>query len=61
MATAEARDFYYKKAKRDYLIGFYDQPFPSAMALELDEFEMTCNKAYKQGFADAEAHLRSKV
>ncbi len=58
MATSEAKEFYYIKAKRDFLIGFYDQPFPSAMALELDEFEMTCNRAYKQGFADAEVLLK---
>lgn len=53
MATQEAQEYYYEKAKKDFLIGFYDQPFPSAMVLELDEFERVCNKAYKNGYSDA--------
>lgn len=57
MALHEARDYYYEKAKKDFMIGFYEQPFPSAMAMELDEFEMQCNKAYKRGFSDAQLLL----
>ena len=46
MALPEATEFYYTKAKRDFIIGFYDQPFPSAMALELDEFEKQIGRAH---------------
>ena len=58
MATQEAKDFYYNKGMEDYGTGFYEQPFPSPMVMELDEFEMICNKAYKLGYGDAmEIHL----
>jgi hypothetical protein len=60
MAGQEAKDYYYGKAKKDFLIGYYDQPFPSAMVMELDEFEKLCNKAYKQGYGDAAEELKSK-
>ena len=53
MATQEAIEYYYIKAKKDHLIGFYDPPFPSAMLIELDAFEMHCNRAYKNGYSDA--------
>jgi len=60
MATQEAKDYYYEKAKKDFLIGFYDQPFPSAMVIELDEFERICNKAYKTGYGEAAEELKKK-
>lgn len=60
MAGQEAQDYYYQKAKKDFLIGFYDQPFPSPMVLELDEFEKLCNKSYKTGYSDAAEELKSK-
>ncbi len=60
MATEEARDYYYDKAKKDFMIGFYDQPFPSAMAMDLDEFEMISNRAYKKGYGDAAGELKNK-
>ncbi len=53
MAAQEAKDYYYNKGKSDFMFGFYDQPFPSPMLLELDEFELLCNKAYKNGYGDA--------
>ncbi|MFN8286113.1 MAG: hypothetical protein U0V74_05130 [Chitinophagales bacterium] len=61
MATDEAEVYYYEKGKQDYNIGFYDQPFPSPMALELDEFEMRCNKAYKKGYCDGMDELKTKL
>jgi hypothetical protein len=53
MAAQEAKDYYYQKGKSDFLCGFYDQPFPSPMLMELDEFEMICNKSYKAGYSEA--------
>ncbi|MFN8299421.1 MAG: hypothetical protein U0T75_09965 [Chitinophagales bacterium] len=61
MATSEAEVYYYEKGKQDYNIGFYDQPFPSPMALELDEFELRCNKAYKRGYCDAMDELKKQL
>ncbi|HWB62926.1 MAG TPA: hypothetical protein VG603_05390 [Chitinophagales bacterium] len=52
MAAQEARDYYYDKGRSDYMSGRYDQPFPNPMLLELDEFEMLCNKAYNKGYND---------
>lgn len=60
MASQEAIDFYYVKAKKDFLIGFYDQPFPSPMIIELDEFEKICNKAYKAGYGDAAEEFKNR-
>ena len=60
MATQEAKDYYYLKAKKDFMIGFYDQPFPSPMVMELDEFERLCNKAYKSGYGDAAEELKNR-
>ena len=53
MAVQEAKEYYYLKAKEDFIQGFYDQPFPSAMVIDLDEFEMLCNRSYKNGWAEA--------
>ena len=53
MAAQEAQEYYYSKGKEDYMNGFYDQPFPSPMLMELDEFEMLCNKSYKSGYGEA--------
>ncbi|MES2619576.1 MAG: hypothetical protein V4615_01905 [Bacteroidota bacterium] len=50
MAAQEAQEYYYSKGKDDYMNGFYEQPFPSPMLIELDEFEMLCNKSYKRGY-----------
>lgn len=58
MATEEAKEYYYEKAKKDFRIGFYDQPFPSATVIELDEFEIVCNKMYKTGYGDAVDEFR---
>lgn len=60
MAGQEACDYYYQKAKKDFLIGYYDQPFPSPMVIELDEFEKQCNKSYKVGYSDAAEELKLK-
>lgn len=60
MATQEAKDYYYEKAKKDFMIGFYDQPFPSPMVIELDEFEKICNKSYKNGYSDAAEALKNR-
>jgi len=60
MATQEAKDYYYEKARKDFMIGFYDQPFPSAMVIDLDDFERVCNKAYKSGYGDAAEELKSR-
>ena len=58
MAAQEAKDYYYNKGKSDFMHGFYEQPFPSPMLLELDEFELLCNKAYKNGYGDAKDACR---
>jgi hypothetical protein len=52
MAAQEAGDFYYDKGRGDYMSGVFDQPFPSPMLLELDDFEILCNKAYIKGYND---------
>jgi hypothetical protein len=52
MAAQEAKDYYYEKGRCDYIGGLYDQPFPSQMRIELDEFEMLCNKCYIKGYND---------
>jgi hypothetical protein len=53
MAAQEAKEYYYHKGKIDFMTGFYEQPFPSPMLIELDEFEMLCNKSYKSGYGEA--------
>jgi hypothetical protein len=53
MAAQEAREYYYHKGKIDFMNGFYDQPFPSPMLIDLDDFEMLCNKSYKNGYGEA--------
>ncbi len=60
MATQEAKDYYYQKGRQDFMIGFYEQPFPSPMLIELDEFEMGCNKSYKSGYGDAQDELKRR-
>ena len=60
MAAQEAKEYYYLKAKSDFLVGYYDQPFPSPMTIELDEFEMLCNKSYKSGYGDAREELKKR-
>lgn len=52
MASQEAKDYYYDKGRLDFTNGFYDQPFPNPMLLELDEFEILCNKSYIKGYHD---------
>lgn len=58
MAAQEAQEYYYLKGKSDFIGGFYEQPFPSPMLLELDEFELLCNKSYKRGFGEAQDEYR---
>ncbi len=60
MPTQEAKDYYYNKGKQDFLVGFYDQPFPGGIQMELDEFEKLCNRAYKNGYGDAQEELKRR-
>jgi hypothetical protein len=52
MAAQEATDFYYDKGRNDFMMSVFDQPFPNPMLLELDDFEIICNKAYIKGYHD---------
>ncbi len=59
MLDKETREFYYSKGRLDYLEGRYDQPFPFPTKLELDEFEVSCNSAYNEGYKDERTCLES--
>ena len=52
MAAQEGKDYYYDKGRSDYMSSAYDQPFPNPMLLELDDFEILCNKSYNKGYHD---------